>query len=311
VTLRSYGWVLALALTAGMAGCKQGKAKPPPAAPGDGGAAPTASADATPAAPPTDAAATATDAWELRSTPIAPDCGAARPGAADGPVAAGEARRLARGTAIASCQKLPSIEAVCDCLASSLEAWAPAGLAGKGTCEAASQRGTDAQVVVVSSAPADPAATAAGTALVLVARRGDAWSALQVVDAAPDVDLTETPRASHGAELVAYAERPGRAGTLVWAQSQNQYSETDAGEQTVQGGAALTLCAIPAAADAPAACYAAVPLGTWDFTYAGADDRCDVRASTLYAARLDASGQLSVVLTAGTDDTGRAGRYQL
>jgi hypothetical protein len=249
--------------------------------------------------------------WQLQSKPVEVEC--PLPAATAAPAEA--ARPLARATPLTVCQQQASVEAACTCLASSLASWgASTGLEGAATCEGAEPHGTQAQLVIVRDTPAAPDATAAGTALVLLARRGTTWSALQVVDAAPDVDLGETPNAVHAATVRAYEERPDAAGTTIWVESQNQYSETDAGEEEVRGDAALTLCAIPAAATAPASCDARIALASWDYSITRArgdgEDQCQVRAGVGYRATLTSSGTLTLALERGKDDAARAGSYR-
>nr|MBA3818632.1 hypothetical protein [Deltaproteobacteria bacterium] len=155
---------------------------------------------------------------------------------------------------------------------------------------------------------------AAGTALVLVAKQGATWSALQIVDAAPDVDLTETPKVVHAATVLGYEERAEPGGTLIWVQSQNQYAETMMGEADARGEAALTLCTVPAAAGGRPTCSPRRPIASWDHSFIPARDegvdRCEVRTDVAYAASLTSGGPLTLVLASGTDDAGRAGRYQ-
>jgi len=166
----------------------------------------------------------------------------------------------------------------------------------------------------VRETPADADAAAGGTALVLLAKRGATWSALQVVDSADAVDLGETPNAVHAATVRAYEERPQAGRTTIWIESQHQYSETGAGEQEVRGEAALTVCAIPTAASEPASCQARIPLAGWDHTviraHGDGEDRCDARSGFAYRATLTSAGVLTLVLASGVDDGGRAGRYQ-
>jgi hypothetical protein len=150
---------------------------------------------------------------------------------------------------------------------------------------------------------------------VFTAAHGKAWSAVDVVEAAPDVDLTQTPKATHGATITGLEVRPRTDGTLVWIQSQNQYSETDMGEQEVQGAAALTLCVLPSDAAQEPYCYAPVKIATWEYTFtianADRDDACKIREAAVFSASLDSSGALSVRLDRGTDKAGSAGKYHL
>jgi hypothetical protein len=298
-----------LLILAGAAGCKKANKQ----------AAPVEQGSATPPAVTSDAssaamrdAAPAPAAWQLQSKPVEVECPS--PAATAKPVE-GTPRPLAHATPLTVCQQQATVEAACACLASSLASWgASTGLEGTATCEAAEPHGTQAQLVIVRDTPADPDATAAGTALVLLARRGASWSALQIVDAAPDVDLGETPNAVHAATVRAYEERPDATGTTIWIESQNQYSETDAGEEEVRGDASLTLCAIPTAASAPASCDAKIALASWDHTITRArgegDDKCEVRAGYAYRATLTSAGALTLALESGKDDAAHAGAYQ-
>ncbi len=251
-------------------------------------------------------------AWQLQSTPVEVEC--LSPAAASKP-ADRAPRRLARATPLTVCQQQANIGQACACLASSLASWgASTGLEGPVTCEPAELRGAQAQLVILRDTPADPATTAAGTAIVLLARRGERWSALQVVDAAPDVDLGETPNATHAVTVRAYQERTGVGGTTIWIESQNQYTETDAGEEEMRGTASLTLCAIPTAASAQPSCDAPIRLASWDQTITRArgdgNDQCAIRTGYAYRATLTSQGALTLALERGKDDAGRAGRYQ-
>lgn len=212
-------------------------------------------------------------------------------------------RSLPPGQAITACQDLASVDEVCKCLATSSKA---TGIEGKATCEPAKERGTRAQLVVVQGQPDDPDATAGGTAIVLVAKRGEKWSALQVVETADDVDLTVTPKAMHAATVLAYEERD----TTIWVETRNQYSETSVGDHDVRGEAGLTICRIPSAVGERASCNARIPLAAWDYTQAVADDQCEVRSMFAFRAVLSSDDTLVLVLAAGVDNSGRAGRYQ-
>jgi hypothetical protein len=251
-------------------------------------------------------------AWQLQSKPVESECLSP---AATGKPTDRAPRRLARATPIKVCQEQANIGQACACLASSLASWgASTGLEGPVTCEPAEPRGAQAQLVIVHDTPADPAATARGTAFVLLARRGERWSALQVVDAAPDVDLGETPNAVHAVTVRAYQEQTDAARTTIWIESQNQYTETDAGEEEMRGDASLTLCAIPTTQSEPASCDARIALASWDQTITRArgdgDDQCAVRTGYAYRATLTSTGTLTLALERGKDDAGRAGRYQ-
>jgi hypothetical protein len=204
---------------------------------------------------------------------------------------------------------------VCTCLTGSADKWiAGTGLTAPLTCTAAPQGNASVRLVELHSAPSDRDSVAAGTAYALVAAHGSQWSAVGVVEHAPDVDLTMTPKASHGATIKKFETRPRGDATVVWIESDNQYSESAMGEQEVNGAAALTICIVPGAL-APAYCHAPVKLAAWDYTFtfekAGKDDACEVRKASALSASLDSAGGLSVKLDGGTDKTGAAGHYHL
>jgi hypothetical protein len=277
---------------------------PKPASANDGASKPAGSA-------------TAPAAWKLDSQPVDLSCGPrplAMPAAA-APAAAGE-RALPRAQAIAVCQDQTSIDVVCTCLTGSADKWiAGTGLTAPVTCAAAPQGNATARLVELHSAPTDPGGVAAGTAYAVVAAHGSQWSAVNVIEYAPDVDLTMTPKATHGASIKKFETRPRADGTVLWIESDNQYSETAMGEQEVNGAAALTICVVPTAPPQPAYCYAKVLLAAWDYTFtfekAGKDDACEVRKAGALSASLDSAGGLTVRLDRGTDKIGAAGRYHL
>lgn len=275
------------------------------------------SASSEPAGQPPAGSAAAVPAWKLESRPVALMCGS-RPlsiPAAASPAPASE-RALPRAQPIAACQDQPSVEAVCSCLTGSVEKWVTGtGLTAPVSCAPVPQLDPAARLVELHTTPSDPDSVAAGTAFVLVAAHGPAWSAVGVVEAAPDVDLTTTPRASHGASITSFEARPRPGATLVWIQSQNQYSETDMGEQQLTGAAQITICIVPTAAAQAPYCHAPIKLGGWDYTFtiAKADrpDACTLREAAVLSASLDSAGSLSVHLDRGTDKTAAAGRYHL
>jgi tetratricopeptide (TPR) repeat protein len=216
-------------------------------------------------------------------------------------------RRLPTGASLTACQNQASVDAVCKCLATSVAEWGKAGgIEGKVTCEAAPEHGALGALVVVQEQPADPDAAVGGSAFVLVAKRGETWSPLQVVERADGIDLTVTPKATHTAKITAYEER----GTTIWVESQNQFSETGGGEREVRGEAGVTTCDV----GAPGSCAARIPIATWDYTqtlaHGDGEDQCDVRSLSAFRATLTSANALTLVLAAGSDDGGRAGRYQ-
>lgn len=219
-------------------------------------------------------------------------------------LAPADPRPLERATAIATCQGLASVEAVCACLAK-----AP----GAEACEPSAHRGERGHVVHVRNAPDEDGHGGAG-ALVLVARRGATWSALHELETTPSVDGEETPRAAHHASVAAYAERPLGDRTLLWIETTNVYTDTGAGSSDESGAAQLTLCEIAGAPGGAAWCAAPVKLASWSFsTDTGADDEastCDVRDATVHRAVLSSARILTLILANGVAD-GRAGRYKL
>lgn len=276
---------------------------------------PTGSADV--AGKPPAGSAAAPPAWKLESQPVELSCGPRPlqiPAATPSPDAS--ERPLPRATPIAVCRDQPSVEAVCQCLAASVDKWATrAGLSAPASCKPGPQASPSARLVELHSKPSDPDSLAAGTAFVLVAAHGAAWSAVNIVEAAPDVDLTETPKASHGASIDKLEIRPRPDATLVWVQSRNQESETDMGEQEVSGAAALTICVVPSAADQTAYCHEPIKLAVWEYTFtiakAERDGACQVRDTAVWSASLESTGALSVRLERGTDKKAAAGRYRL
>lgn len=252
--------------------------------------------------------AAAAPAWKLDSQPLDLMCGMsapATPAAAPPPAD----RALPQAKPIAGCQDRPTVDDVCKCLAESVATWS-SGLSAKATCEVAPQGSDRVHLVEVHSAP-DGEGTAAGEAYVLVAAHGTAWSAITIVEAAPDVDLTTTPKAVHGAKILAFDTKPQADGTLVWIQSRNQYSETGMGETDVNGAAQITICHLPSAAAQGPYCYSPIELAAWEFTRTVDSGACNVRSAAVFAASLEGSGALTVRLEHGADATGIAGRYHL
>lgn len=229
------------------------------------------------------------------------------------PAAGAAERALPRAVAITACRDLPSAEAVCACLVASPDPWIQGtGMSAPVTCAPSPHGNATARLVQLTGAPADPDIVRPGTAFALVAARGATWSAVAIVEHAPDIDLTETPKASHGASIARFETRPHGDATLVWIESDNQYSETAMMEQEVNGTAAVTICVLPRAA--PPTCYAPIKRAEWDYTFAiakaGQDDACEVRSAAAWSVQLDAAG-VSVRLDRGADLTAAAGRYRL
>lgn len=218
-------------------------------------------------------------------------------------VRAAPATELWRG-----CQGLPSAAAVCDCLAE-----LPAnGSKGDHQCEATESKGEHGRVVAVSTNVLDREDYEPARKLVLVAKLGATWSALQLVAEADAVDLAEQPRASEGAAVSAYEELPYRGGTLLWVQTVSEFSETAMGETVERGQSALTLCWVRD--QVPTTC-ARSTLAEWDYSfepsYADDGDRCQVRKFVHYRIDAASSGALQMVLESGRDELALVGRYRL
>lgn len=328
---------LALALMACSTKSKQPVGgEPPAAARADAGAAGDAGAakGAATSAPPTLAMPRpAPPAWQRESAPVALGCaderkakGKARKAAASkSAAAAGSAatkpgpapasRPVARAPLLTACQEQPSAEAACDCLGKTAARWGAAFELGDGaTCEKLPQHGATGQLVSVCGVASRDTLVPA-CALVLVARRGASWSALQVVDTSDGVDLEEQPQATPSAEALRYEELPYGGGTLFWVQTQSKLSEWSMGELEESGDASLTLCARPAGATEAAWCTSRLRLAAWDTVMTpdrdGGDDRCQVRSATALRAAMDAAGALTFTLAVGADEAGLVGRHQL
>lgn len=211
------------------------------------------------------------------------------------------------------CQDQPSLEAACECLGKTAAAWGGAhGLGAKATCEVEKSQGERGGLVSVSSGPAVPEALAPGRALVFVAKQGKGWSALRVVESSRDVDLAETPRATHVAEVTRYDELPYRGGALVWIETQQQQQEWAIGENDVQGSRGLTICALP---EGKAASCTQWVLGEWSYLHTPSqregEDACQSRELALYFVMMDATGKVNVMLASGVDKKGLTGEYAL
>jgi hypothetical protein len=259
-------------------------------------------------------AAVAVPAWKVESQPVDLPCGD-KPLALPAPVAGKPAadRVLAHAEAMTVCQDQVSVAAACTCLAGSIDKWG-AGLSAPAECEPEKPSDPRAQLVVVSSNPTDPSSKSGGEAHVLVARHGAAWSAIGVIETAPDVDLSETPKASHTAKITRFESHPLGDAALYWVESRNQAQEKSMGDLEYNGAAQATICVVPNAATAAGFCYAPIKLGAWEyaFTIAKADqaDACSIRTAATFSAVLEASA-VTVRLLHGTDSETTAGLYRL
>lgn len=208
-----------------------------------------------------------------------------------------------------TCQGLPSVAAVCDCLVET-----PGGDPDQGTiCEVEKSKGERGRVVSFATGIPDRESYAPGRSLVLVAKVGSKWSALQLLDQASSIDLDEQPRANEAATLSAYEELPYRGGTLHWVQTESKFSETAVGETVERGHLTLTLCWVHHDRGTPSCTRFA--LAEWDYAYQPAyddgDGHCEVQTFAHYRLDAESGGDLHLVLEAGLDPQGRAGRYRL
>ena len=185
---------------------------------GDAGAAGSAAAG--------DAAEASPKKWQRESAPLELDCDGApaKPAGKNPskPAAAAPAEPAApplpRAELMKECQGQASVEEACGCLAMAMT---PSG--GVASCEVAepeprerepkarSERG---RLESVWSGAGERDTLDKGRTLVLLARRGSTWSALQVVDSSDEVDRTETPQTSDLATVRRYEELPFGGGTL-------------------------------------------------------------------------------------------------
>jgi hypothetical protein len=241
-------------------------------------------------------------AWKLDSQPIQPMCGekpltlpAPTPGTAAKPD-----RPLPHVDAIKACPDQTSVAATCDCLAKSIKAWGDTlDLSPEVECEPQAPANPDAQIVKVSSKPADETTTAGGEAFVFVAKRGQTWSPVAVIEGAPDVDLSITPHGSHSAKL----DRVESHGNLTWIESHHEAQDKDMGESDRDGEAHGTVCVTGAAP-----WCGQLLLGAWTYAFTPATGECTTSKVTTYTASLD-DKSVTVHLDHGTDEAGASGRH--
>lgn len=286
----------ALLLCALVIGCK--KPAPP---------APSAGSNATPAKPAETvlpAPVAAAPAWTAKSQPIELTCGD-QPLALPPPRPAAKPsadRALAHGEAITQCHDQPSVDAACTCLVGAIASWgASYQLAAPATCKPV-PGAPDAQLVEIKDTPADPDAKHGGSALVLVARHGATWSAVTVVDAQGDIDLTQTPKLGESLTLQAFEPH----GSLIWIQTRSETHEADMGDHDLDGGVLGTVCTL----GAQAACYAPLKLATWTYTWTPAKSTCEIAKLSVRSASFDATG-VTLRLEHGSDADGIVGRYRI
>jgi hypothetical protein len=310
MTTTSSGAVTAL-LIASAIGCK---AKTEPVAgplQGSGSAAAPGSAATPPVAPAPPPAPPPT--WTLETAPVDVACGdvalvvtkpAVTKPAAD--------RALARSPGIAACHGLPSVDAVCGCLAKAAGTWAANLLAPPALCVTATIDGlTDPHVAVVdvSTDPTDTATKVGGRAFVLVAQQGATWSAVDTIASVGDVDQAVTPKRSGSVNIDRLDVKPGSAGTIYITQSRSWTSEHAVGQTDADGSASVTICSVPSAPATPAFCYLPLSLGAWTFTHDDGSDKCTVPTADFFAATITATSA-RVRLVHGNDAQGESGRYR-
>ena len=258
-----------------------------------------------PAAPPPPAS------WKIDSQPVELMCGE-KPLTLPAPAAASPKgdRALPHADAIRTCQDQASVAAVCDCLTKSIKDWGGSlGLSPAVQCEVQTPAQPDAQLVEVSSTPADDS-TSGGEAFVFVAKHGATWSPVAVIEGAPDVDLSITPKASHTAKIDRVEAHAIASGSLYWIESHHEAQDKSMGESEREGEAHGTVCTVPTGASPW--CGAPLVRGAWTYTYslAKADqpDACTITKVSTYAATLDPTS-VTVRLVHGSDEDGVAGRY--
>ena len=212
-------------------------------------------------------------------------------------------RPLARRPAATACVDRATADAVCTCLAAL--ATTPAGPA---TCTWATPARdplpTDVQVALVESA-ADRDSIVAATALIVVVRRRDLWSALTHVAVAPAVDLDETPNAMSAANLATVTLR----GPWLIVATTTTLADTGAGERDVDTETDLSICHLPATG-APT-CFDDLPVAQWTYQTPVDADTCPSASGLAFSVDLTPDGVLTKLLLAGSDPKRTAGRYLL
>lgn len=252
------------------------------------------------------------DDWTIQVTPIELRCGEkplVLPAATASP--APQERPLSHAPVVTACTKQPSVDALCSCLTKSFHAWGDAlGLSATVTCEAQRTSATDAQVLSVSSQPKDESVTAAGETLLFAAKTETGWSALGVLETAPDVDLATTPKASHRVALDRLETHSSGTDSVYVVTTHHEAQEKSMGDSDRDGEAHATVCVAHSSKDAW--CSRPILLSAWTYTYTAArgDDpeTCAVTAATQYSAVVS-SAAISVKLDHGSDKDRVAGRY--
>jgi hypothetical protein len=255
-----------------------------------------------------DAAVVGAPTWTAKSQPIELACGnkpLTLPAPMPAPAPAAD-RTLSHDDGITQCHDQATVAAACACLAGSTGVWATSlRLSTSADCKPVSQN-ADAQIVEVTSQPADTDAKSGGNALVLVAKHGAKWSAVAVVDSEPDIDLSQTPRMTEHSGIAKFEAHPLVDGQLYWIVSQTETQDTSTGDVDHDGGMLGTICVAPTNPNTPAFCYTPLKLGAW--TYAAADSTCTITKLVTLSATLDATSA-TLRLDHGSDTDGLAGHY--
>ena len=301
-------------MVAMVTGCKKTATVDDKPAPGSGSGSaaatpPTATPDAASAPAPAPA-----PAWKLDSQPVELACDdkplkLPPPGAAKPPVD----RALGRADAIAVCQNQVSVAAACSCLAAAVDKWA-GGISAPGECEVQKPSDPNAQLIKVNSNPPDGATKSGGETFVLIAKRDATWSPAGIIEVAPDIDFSVTPKATQKATIARFESRPLADGTLYWIESRHETQEHSMGDLDQDGAAQGTICVAPSAAASPAFCYKPFALASWTYSFtpakAGDSSACSISSATTFTVSLE-PGSATVRLSHGNDSEGLAGHYRL
>lgn len=199
------------------------------------------------------------------------------------------------------CKGLPSAAAVCSCLEGSSE---------ERRCEATEGAGERGQVVSVL-APAAADSDLFVQQLVLIAKTGATWSALQLVEVANAVNPDEEALTNEEAKVSVYEELPYRGGTLHWVQTVSETTRMVEQDSMKQGHSWLTICWVR---DKAAPTCSRFGLAEWDYAFNSGyleAARCDIWKFVHYRVDAKSSGEVHLVLEAGVDEKALVGRYRL
>lgn len=261
------------------------------------------------------APAVAAPDWTFTSTPTDLRCGSkplALPPAA--PASATARRTLARAPGIDTCHEQASLDALCDCLAGSVEPWAGSGVfAAAPTCSVLEPATSNARVVELHADGHDPSneRRVGGAALVLAARQGGNWSPVRLLEAAPAVDADETPRLRSTLSFARVEANPIAAATLLWIESSEEERDHGVGQYQRSGEAHGTACVLPTA-NRPAFCYASLPIAQWSYSFDAVEppkaNGCQLGTGGIFSISIAPAG-IAVRLAAGTDIGHSVGDY--